>query len=397
MRVLLVFMVLVIGSFSTADAVRPWELSTGTIETYLPSAPTVIDRSMVEVTTRGVLDAESLDLVLPDARVETAVQSGVEHRGRDSGHWAGHIAGDPPGIVSLTVRGDDLVGSIWIGRMVYRISPSPNGGHVMELLDTSTFPGCAGAEPGGPGSVEMDSESLEGGSTVVIDVLAVYTPEARDDRGGTAGMQLWAQAAVDETNLAFSNSEMDARFRLVHAAEVDYHDTGNSSADLSWVASNSTVAALRNTFGADLVGLFVADLDACGRGYLPGSFQVTKNSCAVGNLTYAHEHGHNMGMAHNPEDSSVPPVRPYGYGHRYDGNYRTVMSYNCSSNCGRVPHFSNPNVDYSGLPTGIADARDNARAGDDEDSGVAANRPSLTLLWDGFETGDLGRWSLVAQ
>jgi len=395
MRVLVVFVVLVISSFSNANAVSPWALSTGDIETYWPIDPTVIDRSMVDVSTCDVLDAEVLELVLLDARIEIAIQSGVEHRGSNAGHWAGRIEGDVPGFVSLTVRGDDLVASIWIGQMVYRISPSPYGGHVMELLETSSFPDCAGAVQGERRSVDMDSNRLKRGSTVVIDVLAVYTPEARDDRGGTSGMQLWAQAAVDETNLAFTNSEMDARFRLVHAVEVDYHDSNSSSADLSWVASDSTVAALRNTYGADLVGLFVADLDACGRGYLPGSFQVTKNSCAVGNLSYAHEHGHNMGMAHNPEDAGVNPVRPYGYGHRYAGSYRTVLSYNCSPSCGRVPRFSNPDVDYSGLPTGIADARDNARAGDDEDSGVAAKRPSVTILWDSFESGDLDLWSIV--
>jgi hypothetical protein len=70
-----------------------------------------------------------------------------------------------------------------------------------------------------------------------------------------------------------------------------------------------------------------------------------------------------MGSHHNPENGGTPTY-PYGFGHYVNGVYRTVMSYvdPCTSGCTRVAYFSNPSVVFSGLPTGIDNARDNARS-----------------------------------
>src|SRR5262249_34902726 len=46
----------------------------------------------------------------------------------------------------------------------------------------------------------------------------------------------------------------------------------------------------------------------------------------------------------------------------------------CPNGCLRVPYFSNPNVIYSGYPTGITDQRDNARTANLTVAGVAAFR-----------------------
>ncbi len=114
---------------------------------------------------------------------------------------------------------------------------------------------------------------------------------------------------------------------------------------------------------------------SCGRGYVmrnPGAgfrdraVQVTRVSCAVGNLSFAHEFGHNMGLEHNPENSSATSTTasyPWSFGHYHSGQYRTVMSYSnpCSGGCTRRQYFSNPDVTYSGLATGIDNTRDNAR------------------------------------
>ncbi len=107
---------------------------------------------------------------------------------------------------------------------------------------------------------------------------------------------------------------------------------------------------------ADMVSLMVEAGSACGLGYVMRSrpapafagsaFQVTALGCAVGNLSFAHEHGHNMGMEHDPANGTSPASAsfPYAFGHFVNGSYRTVMSYagECSSGCTRVPHFSNP-------------------------------------------------------
>jgi hypothetical protein len=120
-----------------------------------------------------------------------------------------------------------------------------------------------------------------------------------------------------------------------------------------------------------MVSMLTNSTAACGIGYLMGgslgnqnnAFTVTARTCAVGNLSFAHELGHNMGSQHNPENGSGATFI-YGYGHYINGSYRTVMSYvdPCSSGCTRRPYFSNPAVMFSGFPTGVVDARDNARS-----------------------------------
>jgi len=120
----------------------------------------------------------------------------------------------------------------------------------------------------------------------------------------------------------------------------------------------------------------------CGIGYLMGSssgnqsnaFTVTSRTCAVGNLSFAHELGHNMGSAHNPENGGGGTYS-YSYGHWINGVFRTVMSYSnpCSWGCTRRAYFSNPSVTYNGYATGTS-SRDNARSINNTDTVIANYR-----------------------
>ena len=170
---------------------------------------------------------------------------------------------------------------------------------------------------------------------------------------------------------------MITRFFLSHTEEVAYNDSGNIETDLNWVTSNSSVASLRNTYSADMVSLITNNGGGyCGIGWVqrnPGSgfagyaFQVTWLAC-LSNSTLAHEHGHNMGMEHDPASAGISPSGasyPWSFGHYVNGAFRTIMSYDvCSISCPRVLHYSNPDVLYNGIPTGILNQRDNAQTGD---------------------------------
>ena len=112
-------------------------------------------------------------------------------------------------------------------------------------------------------------------------------------------------------------------------------------------------------------------------GFANHAFQVTALNC-LPNSTLAHEHGHNMGMEHDPASagtSSSGASYPWSFGHNVNGVFRTIMSYDvCSISCPRVLHFSDPDVLYSGHPTGLSDQRDNAHTGDLTAAIVAAFR-----------------------
>lgn len=313
-------------------------------------------------------------------------------RGNGNGLWLGSVNLRGDSDVALTILNGFLAGTIQVGTDFYEIRPTASG-HVIEKLDLGKFP--PGAPPVAPPSADANTgtapvaepSAAAAGDPVVIDLMSVYTPQARAAAGGTAQIQALIQSAVDNANLAFSNSLVNATYSLVNTTEVAHNDAGDLGTDLSWVSADATVAALRNQYGADMVSLIVENgAGYCGMGYVQRSvgagfassaFQVTARTCAVGNLSFAHEHGHNLGMEHDPTNGPAPSSAsyPWSFGHYVSGVYRTVMSYPSPCGCSRVAYFSNPSVIYSGNPTGLADQRDNARTANATVTIVAAFRP----------------------
>lgn len=326
-----------------------------------------------------------LRLPMPGNGIALLQRGQFLRRGDRDGLWRGQANNRRDSEVLLTLKNGYLAGTIRQGAELYEIRPTANG-HVIEKLDVATFAPCGGAkaavapkagDPANPAAAGDASvtTATAAGDAVTVDLMTAYTPQARVAAGGTAQMEAVAQAAVDAANQAFLNSQVNANFRLVRAVEVAHNDAGDLNADLSWVASDATVAALRNQYGADMVSLIVENgAGYCGLGYVMRSvssgfagsaFQVTARSCAVGNLSFAHEHGHNLGMEHDPANGAAPTSAsyPWSFGLYVNGVFRTVMSYasGCPNGCTRVAYFSNPNVTYAGYPTGVANTQDNAR------------------------------------
>jgi hypothetical protein len=346
----------------------------------------------------------NMAIVLPGKPDLMVSRDHHERRGARSMVWRGHAQGDSSAKVTLTMHEGILLGHIQRGNEIYSIHPAANGRTVIEKINSDSFPPewghdkkTHGHEMVPPPSGDTSSQSSTGttppvaaaaGTTVEIVLMSVYTPQARAAAGGTTQIQAQIQAAVDQANSAFMNSNMIARYFLAHTEEIAYNDSGDISTDLNWVTGNAGVATLRNTYAADMVSLVTANGGGyCGIGWVqrtPGpsfanyAFQVTAYNC-LPNQTLAHEHGHNMGMEHDPADSGAAPSSasyPWSFGHYVDGQFRTIMSYPnpCPSGCPRISNFSNPNVLYNGIPTGVANQRDNAQTGNLTASIVAAFR-----------------------
>ncbi|MDM7922838.1 MAG: M12 family metallo-peptidase [Pyrinomonadaceae bacterium] len=337
-----------------------------------------------------------LDLPLLDGKTYRAVSIGSIVRSMDDVTWHGKIDGRDD--VILTFYKGHVSGVVYAGDLVYEIVPRGSK-HVLAEIDQSLLPECGGSvsTPAVADAAALEpSAGVDSGDR--IDVLVVYTTATKNFLGGDDQARAFAQQAIDSTNAAYANSKIRQRVNLVHAAEYVFVETGSSSTDLSTLRQNATIQGLRNTYKADLVAMIGEVTDVCGIGYLVGSpsgsefgYTITARSCAVGNVSFAHELGHNMGSNHNPENSGSGSVFPYSFGHYVNGSYRTVMSYvnQCPQGCARRPYFSNPEIFFNGVPTGIDGTRDNARSINNTADTMANYRYSgASIGLTNFNSGD---------
>ena len=331
--------------------------------------------------------AETLS-VNPFAGLEwTAVRDNIERHPLypNSFSWQGHLEGVPLSQATFTVHEGIVVGKIAMPGGVYELRHNAGATEIIHLNQTAfTDHGQAliGVEPGNVRAPQAPQALADDGST--IDVMVLYTPQARVGAGGTSAIEATIQLAVSETNQAYANSGVNQRMFLVHTAEVTYNETTDGGTDLGRLRDPGDgfmdeIHGWRNTYHADFVALIVEDMiyqsvAVCGLGYRPNAlndasfessaFSVTARGCATGNYTFGHEVGHNMGLNHDwYADGDLPPVnQAHGYAHpspNSNERWRTVMAYNnlCAANggsCVRLLYFSNPNQTYTGDPMGVA-------------------------------------------
>ncbi|CAM9938469.1 unnamed protein product, partial [Ectocarpus sp. 4 AP-2014] len=233
---------------------------------------------------------------------------------------------------------------------------------------------------GSPGSRVLESD-------IQIDFLVVYTPEAYSMRSWPEPYLMSTIAAgVGPMNLATSNSDIALDFNLVHVEQLPYElsirDTSDYEPELREMTDNAAMAALRDQYEADLVLLVGYFPNTCGLGWIfNGSerfgFSLMDSLC-FDNWTQTHEFGHNLGCRHNRENTNTG-MTDYGHGMRYCSGtpqYRTVMTYpNDCFGAELINHFSNPDVEYLGQPTGTA-SENNAQTVKDNMVAVSLFRSS---------------------
>ena len=365
----------------------------------LQAEPGVFAIDLVRAHAAVLGEQGAVRLTLPGRAEAVLAPSRFERRAADDASWAGRDGAASQAV--LVARRGWVTGSVWHDGAVYEVRPLGGGLHALFRLDTSVFRDHdEGALPGEdredrvPGLPPAGAAGgpAAGSASPTIDVIVAYTSQVSTVYADPVA---FAQAAVDASNTASDNSAVQPRLRLVHAYETPGASSGSTATDLPAFQGQTDgtfdeVHALRDQYGADLVALIGPSSSvygSCGRGYINSSassaFTVTAYDCAVGNLSFAHELGHNMGLRHNPEaDGSTTP---YAYGHGKfqdatggEASWRTVMSYsNCSASpCTRLPQWSNPDVVVRGSASGDRDLRDNARVIDERGATVAAFRAS---------------------
>ncbi len=326
----------------------------------------------VDLLSRQVV-GDWIDLSASAAEPLEGVVQRVQHRAPRRFTLAGSLEGHSHGSFILVVYEDVATGVIRMPEAgaLCQLRFTSAGVHLLQWIDTAAYPPeqCdpGRAVPGGPAPdapiLAPDDDSAppaERGDCVplapVYDVLMVYTSAARQAMGSTNAAIAQCQLAVEVGNEAYVNSEIDVRLRLAHTMETTYDEPGDQEDWLDWLTGSPTIAAARNDSGADFVNMLTSGgsgVGWCG----PNSshaYTCAKWDRAVNTWTLVHELGHNQGCDHNREDSGGDcAYYSYGYGHHFTGasgtEFGSVMSYLGT----RVAHFSNPDIDFDGVPTGV--------------------------------------------
>ncbi len=341
-----------------------------------------------------------------------------------AGYWlSGHIAGQEQSSITLVVNGEDIAGTVRVAGAQYAIRSVGGGVLVIRQIDPAALPrlGDDAVRPPPAGSLAApDAQPIrppapdprrlaapadaaeappeEDGSA--IDILVVYTPEARRDHAADGGIHVLIDLLFAETNQAYRQSGVVQRVHLAGTRQVNYDARGRDEVRvLEHLTSPSDghmdgVHALRDRVAADIVHLMVDD-EIRGKAWAAWQFaQWGFNFLGyTGGLFFAHENGHNMGLEHDRYevvtrgDSPSEHVAngwlraPYSFGYvnqrMFEPNapassrWWTIMAYpdQCRdwaeehrydsddwcfwTGVGPVMRFSNPQRRYSGDRTGV--------------------------------------------
>ncbi len=377
-----------------------------------PSKPKKLkgDRARHAKVNFDALQATSINLNLFGDTVLTAVRDRIVEGMKGGLVWVGHIDGYEDSAVTLAAKGKALMGTVAVDGRYFEIVYVRGSTHAVRELDPNKIP--AEFEPQEEPTPPPDLADAQGdvagatapaateaggtGTGTVIDLMVLYTPAARNNAGGVAGIEAKILNAVTRANQAYLNSQIAMQLNLVYVGEVAYTETGNMITALSRLMGTTDgymdqVHALRNQYGADQVALVEADSNYCGYSSIMSTvstdfanraFAVVHDDsvydCIGSNDTLAHELGHGQGNVHNIENAPTQGAYPDSYGYRVCGTFRDIMGYPCDYEP-RIPYFSNPNITYQGLPTGIPGASDTARSMNANAATVAAFRATVVL------------------
>ncbi len=230
---------------------------------------------------------------------------------------------------------------------------------------------------------EKNAEPRSMTCTNNVRVLVLFTPAANAAANGN-------QTAVDfinQANQALRNSAISAEqltFQLAAVQQfngindqINVNNNGTATAEALRTAlnSNGQVEDLRaNNFDADLVVLLTNNpimgnnnAGITGIANLHNLNDRTRAHSVVqiltgARFTFVHEMAHNFGCKHDADNATAEGLTVYAKGRAWTENginRRTIMA--TAGVNERIQFFSNPNVRFNNIATGVANQQDNAR------------------------------------
>ncbi|MCB0191330.1 MAG: hypothetical protein KDJ65_05245 [Anaerolineae bacterium] len=319
-----------------------------------------------------------------------AVLDKIERNPSGSYSWIGHIENREYSHVVLVIKQRMLIGNISTVDQSFNIGYRGDAQVISEIdfadlpddRDDLLYPDSQANDGLTQPSALAHNSWVDDGST--IDIMVVYTTNARNGAGGTNKINGEIESAISFTNEVLKRSGSSPRLRLVHTAEVNYAETGDKNTDLKRLLNPNDgymdqVHTLRNRYSADVVSILVqywaGGIAAHGNRYVTTraddfAFNLSSRAPESRYFIFAHEFGHLMGANHDWYVDNRP--QPYPYSHGYVdlvGKFITVMAYydQCEDNnisCTRIFFYSNPGLKYNGRPIGSFGAKpaDNHRS-----------------------------------
>lgn len=264
--------------------------------------------------------------------------------------------------------------------------------------------------------------SLVPTTTPDIRVLFLYTNSALNLVGNgyqnEVAMRTVVYTYINRANISFSNSNINAHMTLAYLGPTSFNENVHSWDDvLDYFTTPNDgyideVHTLRNKYSADVCVLFINKDDYCGEAEAINAdddeaFCIVHPTYGCNyKYTAIHEIGHLVGCRHNyAVDLNLIPYR-YGHGYYYYvennplASWRTMMAYDnaCETGCQRILYWSNPDVNYTGIPTGTSGIANNARVWNNRASTVSdfrnkdnfifltSSSNNTTALYQSYET-----------
>lgn len=277
------------------------------------------------------------------------------------------------GNISLYVTPQGIGGTIDLVSKVYAAFPlGGTKGTLIELAQTGNETAVCGTD-----AISREAEANycdEDCGRAVLDVLALVTPGARQwaaDNWGWLG-QWFLFVETHNINGAFINSLVPnkrVRVRIIDYTP-DFNLTGLIGPDLLSLRNSITANQLAIQNGSD-IRMLLTEIDYPGiAGAIPSDQGAPTTTNKVGivevpfigpiRYTFAHEVAHHFGCWH-----STPTISGCPNGISMTNGRNTIMANGTPASPfapdnTRIQHFSNPDVLFGGLPTGVAGTRDNA-------------------------------------
>jgi Metallo-peptidase family M12B Reprolysin-like/Fervidolysin N-terminal prodomain len=314
---------------------------------------------------------DRLDVPLLAGKSVTLARVRSSRLGNGDFTWEGNAV-NGPGSALLVVRPSGITGHVRVADTNYSVVPLGNGRQLVMQEDPAAFPPDHPANP-------LTLTSTKAQDTLAantcqpldpqIDVLVTYSKDIAEQLQDPAGV---AALAVIQANQSFENSNIPGRLNLVGVRPADYREsTLNAAVETLVKGSIPGLNQVRQSLMADVVVMLVAAPEACGlaaniRADEGTAYAAVNASCAVANVSFAHEIGHLFGARHDrPTDDSDLPFK-YGHGYALPNEWRSVMAYPGQCKCPRMEWWADSTITHADSlgvqrPTGIKDLAEDAR------------------------------------